>query len=256
MLDDMWSGRPEKERRYAQFFSLLDLQPDASVLDVGCGSGGDALFVLRNNPVIRQVVAVEPSLKAIDRARGQMNGSPIPRLHLAAMDGRSLALPDCSFDASFCARVLVHARDARRILDEMIRVVRPGGRVLVIEPDRDGLLSPLPHDRVNRAFWAYRRSINPRIGIEAYGMMKARGLTDVKVLPGVQAQTTPPSLDVAIEIRRNLKRQCGEYWLLVDAGHVSATDLEAYADEIEGANRSGEFVRLDLEIATVGTKPA
>jgi hypothetical protein len=65
--------------------------------------------------------------------------------------------------------------------------------VLVIEPDRDGLLSPLPHDRVNRAFWAYRRSINPRIGIEAYGMMKVRGLADVRVLPGVQAQTAPPT---------------------------------------------------------------
>jgi SAM-dependent methyltransferase len=254
MLDDMWARRPEKERRYDAFFALLALRPGDCVLDVGCGAGGDALFVLGRYPRIGRIIAVEPSLKAIERARARADVSGERRIHLAAMDGRTLALSDASVDACFCARVLVHAHEAERILAEMIRVVRPGGRVLVIEPDRDGLLSPMAHDRVNRAFWAHRRSINPRIGIEAYGMMRAHGLRDVTVAPSVQVHTAPPSADLADEVRRNVSSRSGEYWLLVEQGVFTPDDLAAYAAEVEEASRTGVFVRMDLEIATIGLK--
>ena len=252
----MWRQRPDKERRYERFFGLLGLEPGDTVLDVGCGSAGDAVFLLDRWPALRQVIAVEPSVKALERALAQPAVVAEPRICLAAMDGRRLALPDASVGAAFCTRVLVHARDPYQILAEMVRVVRPGGRVLVVEPDRAGLLSSMRFDRVNQQFWATRRSLNPRVGIEAYGWMRALGLTDIVVEPAMQVQTTPPGPEVVAEVRRDLDARTGDYWELVRQGVVTAADLAGYADEVEALGAAGSFLKLDLEVATAGARPA
>jgi ubiquinone/menaquinone biosynthesis C-methylase UbiE len=95
----------------------------AHVLDVGCGAG----FVAHHlNALDRTVIGVD---------LGDSAEAPIA---YAAFNGRKLPFEDLSFDAVIFSFVLHHSRNIAGLLTEAIRVVRPGGRILVYEdiPER------------------------------------------------------------------------------------------------------------------------
>lgn len=200
---------------------------------------------------------MDPSRLAIAEARRLTAEAGLAAaIDFRAMDGRALDFPDAAFDVALCARTLVHAREPETILSEMVRVLRPGGRLLALEPDRDGLISSAPRDEVNRLLWSRRRSLNPQIGRHLYGLFRRAGLADVEVVPTYRMSTAPPSPAAALEVRQALELRSGDYWELVEAGLVDAAALEEYAEGLEEAARTGIFFRFDLEFCAVGTKPA
>ena len=143
MLRGMWAGVDrgqwgDKETRYAELFRRLGLQSGSVALEVGCGAGGASRLLAQVVEGAR-VVGVDPSRLAVDEAIRLTDAAGLAgRVSFETMDGRRLSYPDGAFDAVFASRVLVHAFDPEGILSEMLRVLRPGGRLLVVEPDRDG----------------------------------------------------------------------------------------------------------------------
>ena len=256
MLRGMWAGAPgEKEARYADLFRRFHLVPGERVLEVGCGAGGASRLLARLTNGRNPIVAADPSQLAIAEARRLGNGEPgAPAVEYQVMDGRSLGFADGTFAAAFCSRVLVHAREPASIVEEMVRVIRPGGRLLAVEPDRDGLLTSAPRDEVNRLLWSRRRSRNPRIGRHLYGMFRRAGLRDVEVVPHFRASTAPPGPVAAREVRQAIAARSGDYWELVRAGLIDEAALEEHASGLEEAARTGVFLRCDLEFAVIGTK--
>jgi SAM-dependent methyltransferase len=106
----------------------LDRSTDV-VLDVGCDS---AMVSRRVAPSCRQFVGVDfiPRL-LVDTRRAGGSGAA---LAMAAADGRHLPFPDHTFDKVYCSAVvhtLPSLEDADRLLDELIRVCKPGGEVLL-----------------------------------------------------------------------------------------------------------------------------
>ena len=73
-------------------------------------------------------------------------------------DAEALPLPDGLVDACRCERALQWVPDADQALAEMLRVLRPGGRLSIIDTDWRSLLFDLPDraatDAVGRACWA------------------------------------------------------------------------------------------------------
>jgi ubiquinone/menaquinone biosynthesis C-methylase UbiE len=256
MLRNMWSSQPEKESRYSDLFARLCIQPGVPVLEVGCGAGGASRLLYRLTEGQNPIVAVDPSRLAIEEARRLSSAEGLAdAVDYRVMDGRALEFSDGAFGVTFCARVLVHAFEPERLLAEMLRVTRSGGRLLAIEPDRDGLLSDAPADEVNRLMWSRRRSINPRIGRHLYGMLVRAGLRDVEVIPSFRVSTTPPGDTAALEVRQALATHSGDHWSLVEAGLATEQALREYADGLAEAARTGVYLRCDLEFAVLGTKP-
>ena len=260
MLRGMWAGVDrgrwgEKETRYAELFRRLRLRAGGVALEVGCGTGGASRLLAQVVEGVR-VVGVDPSRLAVAEAVRLTEAAGLAgRASFEAMDGRRLTFPDASFDAVFATRVLVHAFDPEGILSEMLRVLRPAGRALLVEPDRDGILGSLPHDEVDRLYWRHRRSINPSIGRLLYSMCRRAGLDEVEVTPWFRVSTQPPSPSAAAEIRRDLAARSGDYWELVRAGLVDEIALAEHVAGIEEAARSGINLRTDLEFVVLATKP-
>jgi len=107
---------------------MLELASGATVLDVGAGSGGAALALAANGA---SVTAIDASAGMIERTqvRAQAAGYAIQAL---VMDGQSLAFADASFSAALSVFGVVLFPDAVRGLQQMRRVVRPGGRIAVV----------------------------------------------------------------------------------------------------------------------------
>ncbi len=107
------------------------------VVDIGCAFGyGTAALTARGRGG-RWVVGVEPDARHIDVA-----GRSFPWLPLVRGDAAALPLRDASVDAAVLLDVLEHVAKPEAVLQEIRRVVRPGGYLIVSVPHR-GLLAPL-----------------------------------------------------------------------------------------------------------------
>jgi SAM-dependent methyltransferase len=112
----------------------LGLPAGSRGLDVGCGVGLYALWLAEAVGQGGRVVAIEPEPAKVEVARalvgGEIGGE---RLQFEQGDGTAIPLPDRSVDWVWCGDVLHHIVETERALREFLRVVRPGGRIVIKE---------------------------------------------------------------------------------------------------------------------------
>jgi demethylmenaquinone methyltransferase/2-methoxy-6-polyprenyl-1,4-benzoquinol methylase len=118
------------------------------VLDVGTGTGKLARAVSRKRPRA-QVVGVDFAVPML------VTGKPP---HATAADALALPFAPATFDAVVSAFVVRNLADVRRGLAEQARVLRPGGRLIVLE------ITPGPCRPLRGLFRLYFRGLVPRLG--------------------------------------------------------------------------------------------
>jgi demethylmenaquinone methyltransferase/2-methoxy-6-polyprenyl-1,4-benzoquinol methylase len=122
----------EREGRAA--VADLRLPSGSRGLDVGCGVGLYALWLAETVGPTGSVVAIEPAAERVDAARRYIGSAMTPsRLEFRVGDGTKLDAPDASFDWLWCGDVLHHIDERAMALREFLRVVRPGGTIVVKE---------------------------------------------------------------------------------------------------------------------------
>jgi demethylmenaquinone methyltransferase/2-methoxy-6-polyprenyl-1,4-benzoquinol methylase len=158
-VDRRWRRRTVK---------ALALGERARVLDLATGTGDLAIAIAkRHRDSI--VIGVDPSpgMLAIGRKKAARFG---PRVELHEGDAQALEFDGASFDGACIAFGIRNVPDRARALAEMARVVRPGGRVCVLElgEPRRGLLGPLARFHVHH--------VVPRMGALISGKREYRYL--------------------------------------------------------------------------------
>jgi len=110
-----------------------DIPPGATVVDVGCGSGLDALLAAEKAGAGGRVIGVDFSSSMLDRARRGVGQAGAANVELRHGDAERLPLEDASVDVALVNGIfnLNPARGA--IFDELARIVRPGGLVFAAE---------------------------------------------------------------------------------------------------------------------------
>jgi arsenite methyltransferase len=106
------------------------LRPEMVVADVGSGTGFMAAGLA---PLVRRVYALDGSPAMLDVAR--KNLAQFNNIVYQEADGQSLPLPDESLDAVFANMYLHHCPDPLAAIREMVRVLRPGGRLVITDED-------------------------------------------------------------------------------------------------------------------------
>ncbi len=105
-----------------------ELRQGDRVLDLGCGAGTFSRVIADAGA---GPVGVDVAQAAIDRARRQY---PDLEFRLAPIDG-PLPLPDGAFDLVWASEVIEHVADTQRWLEEIRRVLKPPGRLLITTPN-------------------------------------------------------------------------------------------------------------------------
>ncbi|MBI4300292.1 MAG: class I SAM-dependent methyltransferase [Chloroflexi bacterium] len=132
-LYDLSEGFVEKllfRRHRARLWSVI---PGGCVLEVGVGTGKNMPYY----PSQADVVAIDLSEEMLRRARKRAQALGLP-MSLACMDAQSLAFVDDTFDAVVASFVFCSVPDAVRGLREVLRVSKPGAKVLLLVHVRSG----------------------------------------------------------------------------------------------------------------------
>ena len=119
-------------------YSRLGLQPGDLLLDLGCGFGRHAYEAARRGARVVAFDYAEQELKEVRNTFGAMaDAGEVRTASLAGAvegDGTRLPFADASFDRIIASEVLEHIPDDQRALDELSRVLRPGGSIAVTVP--------------------------------------------------------------------------------------------------------------------------
>jgi sarcosine/dimethylglycine N-methyltransferase len=106
------------------------LRRGQAVLEAACGLGSTARYLAEMHGV--RVCATDIAEAQLAEARELTKGAGLSDLvSFRHGDFHELPVPDASFDVWWCQEALLYSIDKRRVLEEAIRVVRPGGRLIL-----------------------------------------------------------------------------------------------------------------------------
>jgi ubiquinone/menaquinone biosynthesis C-methylase UbiE len=235
---------PEEAVIKRQIIDLLQPLESKRMLDVGCGTGDDSREIAGLVGPNGRVVGIDYSATMIAEARKRTDSS-LP-VEFREGDATKLEFADASFDCCRAERVLVHLSNARKGLEEMIRVVRSGGRVVASEPDVETLFFDSPYVELTRRIVASLADAGAsgRIGRSLPRLMREFGLKDVTC----QATVTHPSFKIA-RIAWD-----GSVDTYVEQGLISAKDAERWWQQLEEADSAGDFYCGAIVFTAAGEK--
>lgn len=131
--------------------AALELPANGRALDLATGTADLAIRIARTHPGV-QVVGLDPSTGMLEVGRKKVARlAENDRIELVVGDAQSLPFEDASFDGITIAFGIRNVPDRVAALREMARVVRPGGRVAVLElsEPRRGILGPMARFHVH-----------------------------------------------------------------------------------------------------------
>ena len=229
----------------------LGLHPGDSVLDAGCGPATDTFdledLVMPGGRVVG--VDADPAMihTAISRASERASSA-----EFSVADVHYLDYPDGTFDLARCVLLLLHVEDPLAVVQEMARVVMPGGQVLSIDPDHQmtavDASDPALSERVFRGRFA--ALTNPRIGRQLRGLFVAAGLVDVKVEAFTEVSVSWSEFDV---LRPG---QPTALDIALAQGSASVSEVEDLKADLAGRDRDGRFFACSVRMRCQGTKPS
>ena len=166
-------------------------RPGKRILDVGCGSGTAEISLARLRLSQMHLFGVDLVIDRVRQAHAATRGMNA-RVGYAAADACRLPFAADSFDSTYCVAVLQHIRDLSGALGEIARVTRPGGRVLIVEPDNaarywfSSLESGMQAFELSRRFFGGLVAVRGEspaaaVGPLVPGMLAAAGVEPVSV---------------------------------------------------------------------------
>jgi phosphatidylethanolamine/phosphatidyl-N-methylethanolamine N-methyltransferase len=147
---DLFFGKVLEPGRRAAI-QLLEPKPGARILEVGVGTG----LSLASYPAHTRVTGIDMSTAMLAKAQARVERQGLGHVEaLLPMDATAMEFEDNSFDAAICMYVVSVVANPMRLLEEMRRVCRPDGKLIVVNHFRtegrvlrlaEFLLKPLHH---------------------------------------------------------------------------------------------------------------
>jgi ubiquinone/menaquinone biosynthesis C-methylase UbiE len=237
LMDVARGGRDDDPAQYAGIFGALAAREGEHVLAVGCGTGGAARALAASLPGVGRVVGLDVSevMIAAARARTPRPDASAAPVEFVVGDAHAMPFPVDTFDAAYSTRVFEIIGDPRRVLSEMERVLRPGGRLVVNGIDIDAWTIDSSDRDVTRRIMHHACDFetNGWAGRQLPGWCKELGMTDLSVTPVAVALTEFGTL-YEVVLRAFVENAEA-------AGAVTAEEAARWVEDLRERDRLGRF---------------
>ncbi len=227
---------------------LLEPRPGAALLDLGCGTGEDALALAPRVAPGGRVLGVDRSTAMIAEARRRAGGRP--GLEFAEGDALALPVADGVLDGARAERVLLHVDEPARAVGEMMRVLRSGGRIVVAEPDWATLVIDAPDPATSRlvARAAASRFRSPSVGHTLRRLLRHAGAAEVAVAARTLVIDDHATAEQVFQIADAARRAA-------DDGLVAPGAAAAWLAGVERAGAAGDLLVAMTAFMASGCRP-
>ncbi|HVK30487.1 MAG TPA: methyltransferase domain-containing protein [Nocardioides sp.] len=241
---DMQESLPGVLRLRDWALAALAPQPGETAVDVGSGTGAEVRRLAAAVGEAGRAIGIEPhaGLRAVAVERSVGTGATF-------VDAEATHLPfeDGVVDVIRCERVFQHLTDPAGAVREFARVLRPGGRVVVIDSDWGSAVQTPGDSDVVRRLSDFRdsQSPNPHAGRHLPGQLAAGGLT---VDPDIAATAVIPPIGALLVLVQKSVEEA------VEAGVVTRAEADALLTDIRTAQDAGEAFMAVTMFAVLGRR--
>lgn len=234
-----------------RWMELLEVRPGERLLDLGCGAGADALALAERAGPSGTVVGIDASLTMLTAAHTRAAPTRAP-LRFVAADANNLPLRAGSVDRCWSDRVFQHLSNPPRALAELVRVTRPGGRIVIGGPDFGTQVLDLDDRATTRALLDFRCDHLRRhgwIGRQLPRLFADAGLVNVTVHPTTVTVIGTPPASLLTELRTLAERAQA-------AGAVAAAIGAAWIAGVNARAAAGRWFSAHTSFTVTGDVPA
>ncbi|USZ67756.1 methyltransferase domain-containing protein [Halorussus salilacus] len=263
---DAVTGRERMRALKRRSYRLLDPTAGDRLLDVGCGTGDDALALADEVGPGGSVVGVDNSAAMVEEARERASASTAAAVDADAgreseaatvsfrvADAESLPFADGRFDGARVDRVLQHLERPREAFAELRRVTRPGGRVVATDTDWGTLVVDAPEDvpgelssRILDPTWSCAR--DGRIGRRLRRWAVEAGLGDLDLDTATLVLTDFDAGDEVLGLTGRVER-------MREAGALEDDEAARWLGGLRAADEAGSFFASLTLYTAAGTVP-
>ena len=226
---------PDVVAQRAQFVAALEPRTGERVLDMGSGPGFLAAAIAEATGSTGMVCGIDISEPLLAAARRLC--ADLPWVEFRQADATQLPFPDRAFDAAVSTQVLEFVRDVDTAIAEIHRVLRPGGRVVIVDTDWDSIVWDSPHpEHTRRILTAWEQHV-----ADAY---LPRTLANKLERLGfrVQAQRIMPLFNPSYEPNSFSNRIIDLIVPFVSGRNgVTRAEAQAWARDLRQAGRQGNY---------------
>jgi SAM-dependent methyltransferase len=228
-----------------QVLDALEVCAGGQAADVGCGTGDDVAAL-----ATRGAFAVGFDVSAPHVAEAQRRWGAVG-IDFVVADVHSLPVRDETLDACRVERTLQHVTDPGRVVGEIIRALRPGGRLAVSEPDWETCVVCGGDPTVSRAVvanWIPGRNRNPRVGRELRGLLSRAGFEGMRLFGGSAIYDSFARADDVFPLARAARQAAADHVITPAAADAWLSDLQLASDQ-------GAFLFAVTMFTAVAVKP-
>jgi ubiquinone/menaquinone biosynthesis C-methylase UbiE len=235
-------------------YDLMQLRSGQQVLDLGCGPANDTLPLAQIVGESGRVVGVDydPDMIALASQKADKAGVSAYVSH-EVHEATQLPFEDDSFDACRSERVFQHLPSPETALAEMIRVTKPGGRIVISDTDWGSIAfgSSLPEIELKvHAAYYHRGARNPLVGRQLHHLLRRAGLLSVSQQVVVLETTDYQTMNLVASLETRIRERG------LDGNYFREEEFDRFIADLKQLDAEGNFFAYMCGVLAVGQKPA
>lgn len=243
---------PDVVGQRTRLLQVMELRAGDRVLDVGSGPGLLSAEIAASVGSEGLVYGVDQSEAMVAMARARCQERELDQVRIEVGDATQLPCEDAQFDAAVSTQVYEYIPDVKSALAELRRVLRPGGRVYILDTDWDSVVwNTSDRERMQRVLRAWDDHLaDPHLPATLSERLRSAGflVQQREVIPILNPEYQPHSYSAGI-----LAAIHGFV-----PGHRGVTQLEAdaWAEDLFSLGRSGAWFFSLNRYLFVAAKPS
>jgi len=245
---DEFNAAPGAIERRRRIMAALALQTGEAILDVGSGPGHQVFEI---SPVVGpggRVQGIDPAASSIAIATRRCSG--LSNVHFELGDVARLPFEDDTLDAVMSSQVFEYLENVAGGLQEIYRVLRPGGRVLIHDTDWNALLwRSTDAQRMARIMEVWDRHLaDPNLPQTVARKLRDAGFVNIKVETIVQLETEFDAASVSGVLMKFIVGYA-------ESQGIPASEASDWKADLENLGFTGDYFFSSNEYIFVGRKP-
>ena len=165
-------------------YDILEIKDDDILLEIGCGNGYDAIELSKRVGNAGKVYGIDAEERLIEKAKQNAFNNKCNNVEFIISDAEYISFGDNFFNNIRAERLFQHLKNPYKVIEEALRVLKPGGKILLIETDWYGMNLYINNEAVEQKIidsLLKKVLINGYASRNLFSYLEASGMNDIKM---------------------------------------------------------------------------